>query len=348
MKVLFIISALNLSGGTERVATTLANALSDKYDVAIVSRATKDKRSNAFGLKSTVNDIKFTGGTIRFIIQCKRYISQSKPDIVIIHTMSKLTPVLLLAGITADNVWSLEHISFDFHSHLFRYLRYKLYKKLHKVITLTHEDAKNYAFIANKVTVVANSNPLPIRKSVDSLDSKTIVSIGRLTSQKGYDLLIQAWSLIEIRYPEWSFHIYGEGEDKEKLEALITRLNLRNITLKGITTNVQTVYDTAEFYVMSSRHEGLPVVLIEAQSRGLPVVSFDCPSGPAEIISDNIDGYLVENGNTDMLADRISHLIENEALRKEFSNEALLSAKRFEPEGIISRWMNLIETTVSK
>ncbi len=339
---------MSFSGGTERVATTLANALSNKYDVAVVSRDTADRRSNAFKLEDAVSDIKFTGGTGRFITQCKHYIAQSKPDIVIIHTMSKLTPVLLLGGVKANNVWSLEHISFNFHNILFKYFRRKLYKKLDKVITLTHEDARNYTFIVDKVSVIANSHPLPIRKSVDSLDSKTIVSIGRLTSQKGYDLLIQAWSLIEIRYPKWSLHIYGEGEDKEKLEVLITRLNLRNITLKGITTNVQTVYDTAEFYVMSSRFEGFGMVLIEAQSRGLPIVSFDCPSGPAEIIQDSINGYLVENGNIDMLADRISHLIENEALRRKFSNEALLSAKRFEPEKIISQWMNLIETAVSK
>ena len=330
------------------MATTLANALSDKYDIEIVSRAAKDKRSNAFELESTVNDIKFTGGAVRFITQCKRYIAQSKPDIIIIHTMSKLTPIFLLGGIKADNVWSLEHISFDFHNYLFRYLRHKLYIKLNKVITLTHEDAKNYASITDKVSVIANSNPLPIRKLVDHLDSKIVISIGRLTYQKGYDLLIKAWFLIEKKYPDWSLHIYGEGEDKVKLEGLITHFNLRNITLQGTTNDVQSVYDSASIYVMSSRFEGFGMVLIEAQSQGLPVVSFDCPSGPAEIISDDIDGYLVENGNTTVLADRISRLIESESLRREFSINALLSAKRFEPEGIISRWMNLIETTVSK
>jgi glycosyltransferase involved in cell wall biosynthesis len=347
MHIIFVINSLENRGGTERAATLLANHLSCHYDITILSKSFSHQK-NAYQLGMNVSDIKFTGSNFIFTNKCKNYIAQNKPDIVVVHTMSKLTPVLLINGIKAKNIWSLEHISFDFHNTLFKYFRRKLYKKLDKVITLTHEDARNYAFIADKVSVIANSHPLPIRKSVDSLDSKTIVSIGRLTSQKGYDLLIQAWSLIEIRYPKWSLHIYGEGEDKEKLEVLINCLNLRNIILEGITTNVQTVYDTAEFYVMSSRYEGLPVVLIEAQSRGLPVVSFDCPSGPAEIISDNIDGYLVENGNTDMLADRISDLIENEALRRKFSNEALLSAKRFEPEKIISQWMNLIETVVSK
>lgn len=347
MKIFFIIPSLENCGGTERVTTSLANHLSHYYPITILSKNPSINK-NAYLLDESINDIKFTGGTVRFVTQCKRYIAQSKPDIIIIHTMSKLTPVLLLAGIKADNVWSLEHISFDFHSYLFKYLRHKLYKKLDKVITLTHEDTKNYTFITDKVSVIANSNHLPIRQTVNSLDSKIVVSIGRLTYQKGYDLLIEAWSLIEKKHPDWSLHIYGEGEDKAKLEDLIIRFNLQNITLKGTTNDVQSLYDSASIYVMSSRFEGFGMVLIEAQSRGLPIVSFDCPSGPAEIISDNIDGYLVENGNTEMLADRISHLIENEPIRRKFSDNVLLSAKRFEPEKIISQWITLIEDERSR
>lgn len=343
MNIVFIINSLEDRGGTERVATILANALSDKYNVSIVSRKSKDNIPNAFKLNDAVNDIKFTGNNFSFIKQCKSYVAQSKPDIVIIHTMSKLTPVLLLGSIKADKIWSLEHISFAFHNDLFRYLRHNFYKKLDKVITLTHEDAKNYTFIADKVLVIANSNPLSIRQPVDSLDSKIIVSIGRLTSQKGYDLLIKAWTLVEKKHPDWSLHIYGEGEDKEKLERLITRFNIQSITLQGTTNNVRSIYDGASIYVMSSRFEGFGMVLIEAQSRGLPIVSFDCPSGPAEIISEGIDGYLVENGNVKMLAERIAYLIDDGPMRQVFSANALISAKRFEPEQIITQWITLID-----
>lgn len=347
MHIIFIINSLEHRGGTERVIALLANYLSRHLEITVLSKHFHSG-TNAYQLDNNIKDIKLSSNNFTFIKQCRGYINKNNPDLIIIHTMSKLTPILLLAGIKADNVWSLEHISFGFHSSLFRYLRHKLYKKLDKVITLTQEDAKNYEFIADKVSVIANSNPLPIRQSVDSLDSKNIVSIGRLTPQKGYDLLIKSWSLVEKKHPDWSLHIYGEGEDKAKLEELITRFNLQNITLKGITNNIQAVYDTAEFYVMSSRHEGFGMVLIEAQSRGLPIVSFDCPSGPAEIISNNIDGYLVENGNTNMLANRISRLIENESIRREFSDNALLSAEHFEPEKIMSQWIDLIETAVPK
>ena len=106
---------------------------------------------------------------------------------------------------------------------------------------------------------------------------------------------------------------------------------------------MRSVYDGASIYVMSSRFEGFGMVLIEAQSRGLPIVSFDCPSGPAEIISEGIDGYLVENGNVEMLAERIGYLIDNESIRQVFSANALISAKRFEPEQIINQWITLID-----
>ena len=342
MKILFIIPSLENCGGTERVVTSLANHLSLHYQITILSKNCGIDK-NAYLLDKSINDIKFTGGTIRFIKQCKRYIDQYTPDIVIIHTMSKLTPVLLLGGIKADNIWSLEHISFNFHNYIFRYLRHKLYKRLDKVITLTNEDAKNYNFIADKVSVITNSNPLPILEPFESLDSKIVLSIGRLTSQKGYDLLIKAWSLVEKKYPNWSLHIYGEGEDKESLEKLIMSFDLQNIILKGTTDDVQSIYDGASFYVMSSKFEGFGMVLIEAQSRGLPIVSFDCPSGPAEIISDNVNGYLVENRNVEMLAERIAYLIDNESIRQIFSANALISAKRFEPEQIINQWITLID-----
>lgn len=342
MHILFIINSLESKGGTERVASLLANWLSSFHELTILSKYF-DGRKNAYWLDKSVNDIKLIGNDFTFISKCKQHILQSNPDLIIIHTMSKLTPVLLLRDIKANNIWSLEHISYNFHSCLFRYLRQKLYRKLDKVITLTHEDAKNYDFVSDKLSVIANSNSLPIRKSVNSLDSKIVVSIGRLTYQKGYDLLIKSWALVEKKHPDWSLHIYGEGKDEGNLKRLISNYKLKNVVFKGLTSSVQAAYDEAAFYVMSSRFEGFGMVLIEAQSRGLPIVSFDCPSGPAEIISEGIDGYLVENGNVKMLAERIAYLIDNGSMRQVLSANALISAKRFEPEQIINQWITLID-----
>jgi len=346
MNILFIISSLKNKGGTERVASLLANHLSCFYQITILSREIHSKE-NAYYLDKRVNDIKFTGGGLDFLMQCKQHVAKSNPDIVVIHTMSKLTPILLLGGIKAKSVWSIEHVSFRFHSTFFRLLRRYFYKKIDRVITLTKEDAINYELFHPAITIIANPTPLPLK--IDNVKNtsialKNIVSIGRLTNQKGFDLLIEAWSLVENQYPDWSLYIYGEGEDRDKLEKMITGKSLNNIILKGITSNIQAVYDNAAFYVMSSRFEGFGMVLIEAQSRGLPIVSFNCQSGPAEIITNNIDGYLVESKDVEALAERIRHLIENEFERESFSNNALLSAKRFESEVIIKQWVNLIES----
>lgn len=342
MHIIFVINSLENRGGTERVASLLASHLSYCYNITVLSRGSVNKK-NAYHLDLKVNDIKFTGSTFVFIRKCKQYIAQNDPAFVVIHTMSKLTPILLMSGIKSKNVWSLEHISFSSHSILFRLLRYGLYKKLDKVITLTKDDAKSYDFIADNVSTLTNINPLRIRRSNSVLESKVVVSIGRLTYQKGYDLLIEAWSLIESKNPDWVLHIYGEGEDKNKIEKLIAKKGIKSVFLKGVTDNIRIVYDNASFYVMSSRYEGFGMVLIEAQSRGLPIVSFDCPSGPAEIIQDGINGYLVQNADIEMLSYKIDLLINDKSLRRDFSKNALISAKRFEPEIIIKQWIDLIE-----
>ena len=342
MKIAFIIASLEGYGGTNRVATLLANGLSSHHDITIVSRYSL---KNTYPLNDEVKDIKFTGNNLSFLWQCRQYIDDRSFDVVIIHTMSKLTPALLLGGIKAKNVWSIEHISYDFHSFMYKQLRKKLYTKINKVITLTQNDASNYKPFHNDVAVMVNPSSLPLK--IDSTltkkpTSKTIVSIGRLTYQKGYELLIKAWSLVEPLHSNWSLHLYGDGEDKEKLENLIASFNLQNIVLKGSTNDVQAVYDNAGFYIMSSRFEGLPVVLIEAQSRGLPIVSFDCPSGPAEIVHHGIDGILVQNGNVLALAEAMIHMIENPQLRQAMAREALQSAQTYHIDTVIDKWLALL------
>lgn len=341
MNIIFIINCLEGRGGTERVATLLANQLSTYYQITILSKQYSSEK-NAYILDKKVKDIKFMGSNLNFMKKCKRHISQNSPDIVIIHTMSKLTPALTMSGIKAKEIWSIEHIALESHSQLFQQARKRFYKKVDKVITLTEDDASRYRLFHEDVVVIANATPLPVLKKPINIRSKIIITIGRLTAQKGFDLLVKAWSQVEKNYSDWSLQIYGEGEDRDNLEQMIKDYNLNNITLKGITNDVQSVYDKSAFYVMSSRFEGFGMVLIEAQSRGLPIVSFDCPSGPAEIIQDDVNGYLVRNRDVAALAERISYLIDHESIRGKFSRNALLSAKRFKPEVIIKQWIDLI------
>lgn len=339
MNITFIIASLEGLGGTNRVATLLANGLSSYHEITILSRYSI---KNTYPLSSEVKDLKFTGNNWSFLKQSKDYVDNVKPDIVVIHTMSKLTPALLATGIKAKVIWSFEHTAYDFHNWKYKLLRRLLYFKLSKVLTLTQSDKLHYIGLSHCVSMVGNPSPLEISDKVYDNSSKTIVSLGRLAHEKGYDLLIEAWAQIEQNYPKWSLAIYGDGEEQDKLKKMIADRHLKNIILKGVTCDVKAVYDNASFYVMSSRYEGFGMVLIEAQSRGLPVVSFDCPSGPAEILHHDIDGILVQNGSAPALAEAMIKMIGNPQLRQAMSRQALQSAESYHLDKVVEKWLTLL------
>lgn len=340
MKIVFVIPYLSDYGGTVRVANELANGLVERgYDISIISR---DDKTTAYFLSPNVSDVRIQGNFVAFLKGIKAFYQQNQPDIVIVHTMSKLTP-LILSALSIKKLWSIEHIAFDFHQLPYRLYRQWFYRRLEKVIVLTEHEKRIFQQINLQTVRIANPSPFAIRHTAYPQDSKTIISIGRLTWQKGYDLLLLAWQQVQPNFPDWQLHIYGEGEEKQALQAQIQTLNLTNIILKGIHKNTLEVYDNASFYVMSSRFEGLPMVLIEAQTRGLPIVSFDCPSGPAEIISDKLDGLLVKNGDITALADAMMTMIQNDNDRLAMSKQAIQSAKRYQIDNVINQWVDLIE-----
>jgi glycosyltransferase involved in cell wall biosynthesis len=171
------------------------------------------------------------------------------------------------------------------------------------------------------------------------LQNNKILLIGRYSYQKNFESIIEAIFLIKEKCYGWQIRIVGDGEDKEKLQALITEKKLENVIfLIPPTSKIEDEYCNASIYAMSSRFEGLPMVLIEAKSCGLPIISFDCPEGPADIVRDGIDGILVENGNIKALSEAILKLVENPDLRKQFGQEALKDIDRFSPKRIFDMW----------
>lgn len=345
MKICFIISSLLSLGGTERVAVSLANELSKKNEVVIISR---NAGYPAYSLLNSVKDVRVLGNYLTFAKRLKSILLVESPDLVIVHTMSKLTPYLLLSGLKTKKLWSLEHISYQFHSVMFRLARKILYNKLDRVLVFTASQQQIFSQFCKKVDIIRNPSPLEITNLDYNKSSRKIISIGRLTHQKGYDLLIEAWKIIEKRNPSWSFFIYGDGELKNTLAKKIKFYRLSNIYLCGQERQIEKIYDSASFYVMSSRYEGLPMVLIEAQSRGLPIVSFLCPTGPEEIVSNNNTGYLVECGNIQALARAMESLILNPDIRERMSFCAKVNAEYFSTQSVVSLWEDLIDEARSK
>ena len=219
-------------------------------------------------------------------------------------------------------------------------------KNLDKLVVLTKQDQLQWENYCRNVIQIPNPNPLK-NTAVSTLDSNHVITVGRLDPQKGYDLLIEAWSIVHLKHPNWILDIFGHGEWDEKLSNMISKLNLNNsIKLRGLTSDVVSNYLESSIYVMSSRYEGLPMVLIESMSCGLPVVSFDCECGPREIISDGIDGFLVEPTNTQVLAAKICILIEDNQLRIEMGKQALNKSLSYASELVMPKWLMLFDEIV--
>jgi len=175
------------------------------------------------------------------------------------------------------------------------------------------------------------------------------VTIGRYAYQKGYDLLLQAWAEVEKYYPDWSLDIYGMG-DQTSYRQLMSDLGIdaRRCRLNGPVEDVVKTYTDSSVFVLSSRFEGFGLVLVEAMACGLPVVSFDCPAGPDEIITDGVDGLLVPSGDVHALAGKLMTLMSDEDLRKRLGQQARQSVRRYEMAAIATQWKDLFDQLMTK
>ena len=218
-------------------------------------------------------------------------------------------------------------------------------KKLDQLVVLTKEDEEKLKLTHQNVTQIYNFSPLvPTEKA--PLNQKKIVAVGKLDPQKGFDLLIEACTFIK-NWDGWILEIYGQGPDEEQLRSQISSHHLeQHIFLKGITQKVAEVYHSASFYVLSSRFEGFPMVLLEAISFGLPIVSFDCVTGPNEVVHNDDCGILVDDGNTEKLGEAIQRLIENQKEREEKSERAFQKSRIFSKDEIMKQWTDLFESLV--
>jgi glycosyltransferase involved in cell wall biosynthesis len=169
--------------------------------------------------------------------------------------------------------------------------------------------------------------------------------VGKQGYQKGYDLLLHSWKLVYQQHPDWHLEIYGTIAAEYKLQELAESLDITNAVhfFKPV-QDIQTKYLDASIYAMSSRFEGFGMVLIEAMACGVPCVSFDCPHGPADIITHGEDGFLIENGNIKQMSDAIIHLIQDESLRIKMGTAAKQNVQRFLPENIIYQWDALFKS----
>jgi glycosyltransferase involved in cell wall biosynthesis len=210
-------------------------------------------------------------------------------------------------------------------------------------VSLSEQDLQKLKKINKNSYVVPNSVSLFPEKPA-LLENKIILSVGRMDYNKGYDLLLDVFEKLTLICPDWNLRIVGEGPLRKKIISRIETSDLKDhVEIFPPTNQIIDQYLMASIYVMTSRTEGLGMVLLEAQACGLPIVSFDCDTGPSDIITDNKNGFLVKCFDVERMVQRIALLCSDCDLRMKFGKSAIEDVKKFHPETINSKWENLFE-----
>ncbi|MCF6525105.1 glycosyltransferase family 4 protein [Streptomyces sp. JJ36] len=236
-----------------------------------------------------------------------------------------------------------EHMNLSVHRPDVQEAVQKYYPRFDAVAVLTHRDREEYGRLLPEARVVRIPNAVhSMDQEPSDYTGKIAVAAGRLAPQKGFDMLIPAWKRVAERHPDWQLRIFGLGERKDQLRRLIEKHHLYNhVLLMGHTTQLDDELAKASLYVLSSRFEGLPMVMIEAMAHALPVVSFDCPTGPADVLTDGKEGILVPPEDTDALADALIRVMDDRSLREQMGAAALSTAQDYAPSAVHPQWERL-------
>ncbi len=359
-RLTLVISSL-VGGGAERVLTILANGWVSRGTE--VTLATLDDRAPFYALDFRVarrplgvagisaNSLAAVWNNLRRVGALRRAIRQSRPDAVV--SFADVTNVLTLLatrGLGIPVVVSeRSDPAFCPIGIVFGILRGWLYPRADAVIVQSEEDRRFFSAAIQARTDVIPNPVLPaeaVRQedAAPSASGKTVISLGRLSKEKGFDLLIDAFGRIAPERPEWSLEIWGEGPQRPLLEKMAAeRGHTGRIRLRGQTASPQEKLLRADLFVLCSRFEGFPNALCEAMACGLPVLAVDCPSGPRQIVQDGVDGILVPPDDPAALADGMRRLMEDRELRRRLASRAPEVAQRFGLDRVLGLWEAVLE-----
>jgi glycosyltransferase involved in cell wall biosynthesis len=226
------------------------------------------------------------------------------------------------------------------------------YRRMDALVTLTKADLRDYRETLpkkpRKLARIPNAVP-PMKGEISKLDAKVVVAVGRLTRIKGFHRLITAWEQVAQRHPDWQLRIFGAGPQEDNLRVQIAEAGLEGkVVLPGATSDVGAELEKASVFVLSSRHEGFPMTILEAMAKGLAIVSFNSPHGPKEMITDEFDGLLVKPRTNANLAAAIMRVIEDEELRHRLAAGALETARAYHVDAIGAQWDALLEELLAR
>lgn len=374
MKIIYITNSLAVKAGIERTLTDKANYLANSGHQLTFVTYQQGNHPISYILHPSISyyDIdckayllcrypllKRIVKTIKLKLEFRRkwisLVCQIVPDVIVTTTNSAEFMSEILAVRTCAPIIIESHIAYTVQanvSSLLRYLRWKyrlyVYRKCDLFIALTEGDAMYWKQHIPRVAKVDN----PVTKYVDSpylekREEGRIISVGRMNNtQKRFDRLIDAFSTIAEKYPQWHIDIFGEGDLQKSLEQQIENLGLKSrVLIHPSTSNIYSEYLRSELFVLSSDYEGFGLVIVEAMACGVPVISTDCPFGPSEIIEDGLTGLLSKMEVCD-LAKKIEWMITHSDLRKKMGQKGHEAAKRYQLDVVMNDWINIYRSVL--
>lgn len=359
MKLLLVIYSLSC-GGAERVASVLANAWAERgYTLTV---ATLDDSVPFYPLVPSVrlyplNVTSESGGgttspvagNFRRMAALRRCIRQVNPDLVVSFMTHTNVIAILAARDCGVRVVVCEHTD-PRHQKMnlsWSALRIAAYPLADAVTFLTSNVMQRWElWLAGKAQLMPNPVSVDAASRPAKLNyARNLIAAGRLIDLKGFDMLIEAFGTIAARHEDWGLTILGEGNMRSQLERQIQEVGLAGrVQLPGRVSNPHAWFAQADLFVLSSRYEGLPCALCEAMANGTPAVSFNCESGPADVIRDGVDGVLVPPGNVRALADALDHLMTDKQTRERLRSRAVEVQQRFGLQQVLEQWDRLFSS----
>ena len=369
MTLLYLIPALYRPAGMERVLTKKANWLvAHGYEVMIVTTDQKG-RPNAFGLDERIKvkdlDINYeenNGGS--FLNKLINYpFKQSKHRRALTELLSEVRPDVTVSMFCNDEgflpkIQDGSRKVLEIHFSKFKRIQYgrkgiwaladKIrtikdalsIRRFDKFVVLTNEDAGYWGRLRN-IEVIPNPRTF-VTDEPSTLNGHLVIAAGRFNAQKNFEGLLDAWSMVP-RLDDWKLWIVGDGEERQNLE--IRTLGIEDRVILGSPEDdMQAAYRKASIYAMTSRYEGLPMVLLEAQAMGLPIVSYTCKCGPKDVVTEGVDGFLVPMNDKLAFASRLDTLMRDEALRRKMGAAAYEASDRFDEDAMMAKWDKLFKS----
>ena len=350
-KICFFSGNIDRTGGTERVGVLIANALVEKnYKISILSY--ENGMNPVFKVHPNINlyslhmerNKDFFSRKIMPYVKLNNFLKENPQDILVNIDVLLCIYSIPIKFLRKIKIIAWEHFNFTVDNGVKNRKRARKLAAYFSdlIVVLTKKDLDIYKSnlnIKKRITNIYNPT-LPIMNNMIDFQEKEniVLTIGRLTEQKNFKELITIWSELGKRTIGWKLIICGTGDQENALKKQIEDNKLDNIVMEGFCQNIDEYYKKAKIFVMTSIFEGFPMVLVESQTYGLPIVSYDCLTGPSEIIIDNKNGFLIPMNDRSLFKDKLIKLLNNKELRDIFSISAFNDCNRFKIDNIVKKW----------